>query len=174
VVIAELHPESPFAAAGLRVGDVVLAVDDMPVNTPPEMLFRMSVRGVGQGARITYASRGEERQAEVAMIAPPERPARDPVTLGEETVLPGLALERVNPAVAAEAGLPLLAEGVLVRDPGPWGARAGLRAGDLLRAINGQVITAPDEVAPALARAVPRIAVEAERGGRRLLLRFRV
>ena len=174
VVIAELHPESPFAKAGLRVGDVVLAVDGQPVNTPPEMLFRMSIRGLGHVARISYASDGEEREAEVAMIAPPEVPAREAVSLGEDAVLPGLALSRVNPAVAAEFGLSLDASGVLVTDPGPWGARAGLRAGDILRGINGVPVEAPGDVDRALRRAAPRVAIEAERGRRRLLLRFRV
>ncbi len=174
VVIADLHPESPFAKAGLRVGDVVLAVDGQPVNTPPEMLFRMSIRGVGHMARVTYASGGEEHEAEVAMIAPPEVPPRAAVSLGEDAVLPGLALSRVNPAVAADYGLPMDAEGVLVTDPGPWGARAGLREGDILRSINGTAIEAPADVDRALRRAGPRVAIEAERGRRRLLLRFRV
>ncbi|KID12591.1 trypsin-like peptidase domain-containing protein [Ponticoccus alexandrii] len=174
VVIADLHPESPFAKAGLQVGDVVLAVDGQPVNTPPEMLFRMSIRGLGHMARVTYASGGEEREAEVAMIAPPEVPARAAINLGKDAVLPGLALSRVNPAVAADYGLPMDAEGVLVTDPGPWGARAGLREGDILRSINGTAIEAPADVDRALRRAAPRVAIEAERGRRRLLLRFRV
>lgn len=174
VVIADLHPQSPFAEAGLAVGDVVLAVDGQPVNTPPEMLFRMSIRGLGHAARVSYASGGEEHDAQVAMIAPPEVPARAAVSLGEDAVLPGLSLARVNPAVAVEYGLPMDATGVLVTDPGPWGARAGLREGDILRGINGVPIETPSEVDRALRRAAPRVAIEAERGRRRLLLRFRV
>ncbi|MCR8550933.1 trypsin-like peptidase domain-containing protein [Salipiger sp. P9] len=173
VLIADLHPQSPFARAGLEVGDVVLEVDGQPVNTPPEMLFRMSVRGLGHRAQIRYLHDGTPRQAEVEMIAPPETPPRDAVILGETAVLPGLALARINPAVSAELGLPLPGEGIVVTDPGPYGARIGLRPGDVLRAINGRDIAAPDDVGRLLERAAPRVQIDAQRGAGRVSLRFR-
>ncbi|WP_121631249.1 trypsin-like peptidase domain-containing protein [Tropicibacter alexandrii] len=174
VVITELHPQSPFAEAGLRRGDVVLEVDGQPVNAPAEMLFRMSIRGIGQDARIGYASGGDLHEAMVPMIAPPDRPDRRAVSLGESAVLPGLKLALVNPAVAAELGLPMQAEGVAVIDPGPYGARVGLVAGDILRGINGRIVRQPGDVAAMLRLAAPRVQLEAERGNRRLLLRFRL
>ena len=173
VVIAALHPESPFADAGLTPGDVVLEVDGLPVNTPAEMMFRMSVRGIGEAADVTFARQGARLRARVAMIAPPDRPARDVQTLSERDVLPGLVLANANPAVADEFGLPLEAEGVVVLDPGPFGARVGLRRGDLLRAINGQGLRTSATAADILGRAAPRFAIEVQRGGQRLLLRFR-
>ncbi|KUF12500.1 trypsin-like peptidase domain-containing protein [Pseudoponticoccus marisrubri] len=174
VVIAQLHPASPFAEAGLQVGDVVLEVDGLPVNTPAEMLFRMSIRGIGQAAAISYMRGGNAATAEIAMIAPPDTPPRDAVTLPEGAVLPGLALARINPAVTTELGLPIGLQGIIVLDPGPYGARAGLQRGDILRAINGRAVTTPREVDRRLRRAAPRIELETQRGDRRLLLRFRV
>lgn len=173
VLIAALHPQSPFAAAGIEVGDVVLEVDGQPVNTPPEMLFRMSVAGLGHVAKIRYLHDGTPQETEVGMIAPPEVPARDAVTLGERDLLPGLALARINPAVGAELNLPLSGEGVVVTDPGPYGARIGLRPGDILRGINGKAVEAPGDVAPLLNRAGSRVQLDAQRGGSRLSLRFR-
>ena len=174
MVITDMHRQSPFAQAGLRRGDVVLDVDGQPVNSPAEMLFRMSIRGIGHAARIGYASGGTVKEAMVDMIAPPETPARGTVSLGETAVLPGLKLARVNPAVAAELGLPMQADGVVVMDPGPYGARVGLVPGDILRGINGRRVDVPADVDPMLRRAAPRIQLEAERGNRRVLLRFRL
>ncbi|WP_417743362.1 trypsin-like peptidase domain-containing protein [Salipiger sp.] len=173
VLIAAIHPESPFAKAGLGVGDVVLAVDGQPVNTPPEMIFRMSVAGLGHVARIRFLQDGETREAEVEMIAAPETPPRDAVTLGERAVLPGLALARVNPAVVTEFDLPMSAEGVVVTEPGPYAVRIGLRRGDIVLKIDGRAVTDPDGVDRLLRRAAPRVAIEALRGSRRVLLRFR-
>jgi S1-C subfamily serine protease len=48
VVITELHDESPFRLAGLRSGDVVLAIEGEPVNSPPELIFRLAARGIGK------------------------------------------------------------------------------------------------------------------------------
>ena len=174
VVIAQMHPASPFARAGLQVGDVVRAVDGLPVNTPPEMLFRMSVRGLGHAARVDYLRDGTPREAEVTMIAPPDSPPQERTTLDERAVLPGLTVARVNPAVLAELGLVDGPEGVVVLDPGPWGARIGLQRGDILRAVNGREVKAPGDVDPLLRRAAPRLQIDALRGGTRLALRVRL
>jgi Do/DeqQ family serine protease len=173
VVLTDLHSASPFASAGLRPGDVVLGVDGEPVNTPNEMLFRMSVRGIGAEARIIYARQGDLREAMVPMIAAPDDPPRDATTLTDRQVLPGLHLSRINPAVVAELGLPFDSQGIVVLDPGPFGARAGLQSGDILRSVNGRAVTDPAQVGPLLRRAAPRIQIEAQRGLRRLILRFR-
>lgn len=174
VVLSDLHPASPYASAGLRVGDVVTMVDDQPVNTPPEMMFRMAIRGIGATARVTFQRGGQERSVDVAMIAPPDDPPHTPVTLGPDEVLHQMAVGRINPAVADALGLPLVSEGVVVTDPGPLGARAGLRAGDIILGINRFAITLPNEVGPALRASAPRIQIEVLRGNRRVVLRFRV
>ena len=174
VVVSALHPQSPFAVAGLRVGDVVLSVDGLPVNAPEEMIFRMSVRGIGAQASVGYSRGGGVSEVEVPMIAPPETPAREALTLSERAVLPGLALARVNPAVASEFDLPFDITGVAVTEAGSWGRRAGLRAGDVILGVNGREVSRPAEVDRALRRAAPRIQLEVAREGRRLALRFRV
>lgn len=174
VLISRLDAQSPFASAGLQVGDVVLEVDGLPVNTPPEMLFRMSVAGIGHDARIRFLRDGESREAEVRMITAPDLPDREAVTLPDGAVLPGLAISRLNPAVIEELGLPLAGEGIVVTDPGPYGARAGLQRGDVLRAINGDAIGSPADVAPMLEAAVPRIRLDAQRGNARITLRIRL
>ncbi len=174
VVVVQMHPASPFATAGLEAGDVVLTVDGQPVNTPAEMLFRMSVRGIGEAAEITFTRGGRTRSADVTMMRPPADPPSDPVTSDERAVLPGLTVARLNPAVADEFGLPFGATGIVVIDPGPYGVRAGLQSGDIIRAINGLAPRAPSDVDRILKRAAPRIQIEAQRGNRRIALRFRV
>jgi Do/DeqQ family serine protease len=174
VVIVDLHPASPFAQAGLRPGDVVLEVDGQPVNTPAEMMFRMSVRGIGATAQMTYTRQGGVRSAEVAMIAPPEDPPRDAVILDQNSVLPGLHVARLNPAVATELGLSPQAQGIIVLETGPFANRIGLQRGDILLAINGRTLSAPGQLDRQLRRAAPRVRIDAQRGTRRLSLRFRL
>ncbi|MDO6584074.1 trypsin-like peptidase domain-containing protein [Salipiger sp. 1_MG-2023] len=173
VLISAVHPASPFAKAGLKVGDVILKVDGLPVNTPPEMLFRMSVRGIGHVADVDYLSGGAERSAQVEMIAAPETPARAAVTLGAREVLPGLSLSRINPAVETELGMSFTEDGVIVTDPGPYGTRIGLRPGDMLLAIGNGAVTAPSDVGPLLRKAAPNVTIILKRGTSRVSLRFR-
>lgn len=173
VVLTNLHPASPFGRAGLRPGDVVLTVDGQPVNTPNEMLFRMSVRGIGARAEVIYARDGAARTAVVEMIPAPDDPPREEIVLNDRAVLPGLRVARVNPAVISELGLPFDSAGIVVVDPGPFGLRAGLQPGDILRAINSARVETPRQVGTLLRRAAPRIQIEAQRGLRRIVLRFR-
>ncbi len=173
VILTALHPASPLSAAGMTVGDVVVEVAGQPVNTPAEMVFRMSVRGLGKTVDMGYLHEGALKRATVALIAPPDDPPRDARVLGEREVLTGLEVARINPAVSADLNLPLTAEGVVVVDPGPLGRRVGLQTGDILRGIGRIAITHPDDIGPALRRAAPSIAIQAERRGQRLILRFR-
>lgn len=174
VVISDLHDLSPLAEAGLRVGDVVTHVDGDEVNSPAEMKFRMSVAGVG-GTSVLTRLRGEDREdVEVALIKAPETPAAEETTLDDRTVLPELKVSGVNPAVITKLGLRLTQTGVVVIDPGPYGARAGLRTGDVLDAINGAAIERPRDVVQALTDPSRRVQMTIQRGGRTLSLRFRL
>lgn len=97
VVLTGLHPESPFAKAGLRRGDVVIELGGAPVNTPQEMLFRLSAEGVGGEIGLRYLRDGRGFEARLALIAPPETPPRDPVTIAGRSVLAGLSVVNLNP-----------------------------------------------------------------------------
>jgi len=170
VLIVNLHPQSPFAMAGFAVGDIVTAVDGQPVNTPPEMMFRMSVAGLGQGADITRLRDGALRTITVTMATAPETPARDSRRLGDASALPGLVVETINPGVIAEFGLPLHASGALVAQPGPLGARLGVQPGDIVVQANGQAVAN----SASLAQRGVVIDLQILRGQQRLSLRARL
>jgi len=174
VVLTGLHPDSPFAAAGLKVGDVIVSLNGDQVNTPQEMMFRMASVGVGGTMAVRYLHKGTVRKARFALIAPPETPARDPVTAAKRSDLAGLAVVNINPAVTEEYDLGATAKGVLVTDPGTIGARAGLRVGDVLVQVNRTKIRTTRDVSRAIRPGTHRWAIEYLRGGRRGLLRFRL
>ncbi|MGC9369533.1 MAG: trypsin-like peptidase domain-containing protein [Paracoccaceae bacterium] len=174
VVLTELHPESPFRKAGLDVGDVITELEGEPVNSPQEMLFRMSAEGTGGEMQITYLREGDAKHATIPLVAPPETPARAPVTVGERRVLAGLSVININPAVVAEYGLPQSAKGVLVTDPGRVAGRVGLRPGDILLRINDTGIAVTDDLRAATRTDTRGWRIEYLRDRRRGVLRFRV
>ncbi len=174
MVIAAMHAESPFRAAGLRPGDVVVSLDGLPVNGPQEMLYHMSVRGIGETVAVDYVRDGQPGSAEVSLIAPPEIPARDARRIGGEVPLNGLSVSNLNPAVIDEMDLPFDAEGVVVTAAEGFAARAGLRPGDVLLEINGRPIATTAEVARAARDRTRNWAIRLVREGRQRLLRFRI
>ena len=73
VVIAEMHPASPLRRAGLRPGDVVIALDGEPVQSPEEFAFRLAAMGLGGDAEVVYVRRGRDRTARFDLVPQPNR-----------------------------------------------------------------------------------------------------
>jgi Do/DeqQ family serine protease len=174
VLLVDLHPDSPFAAAGVRPGDVVLSIAGEATNTPQEMIFRLSALGVGATASVTYLHEKGTSTVDVALIAPPESPPRDPVSITGASALRGLSVARINPALAAEIALPTDATGVVVTQVQDLAAQIGLRPGDVLLTINDRAIAAPQDVAEAAQELTRRWAIDVNRGGQIVRLRFRL
>ena len=173
VVISAIHPLSPFARAGLTAGDIVLAVDGLPVNAPAEMLHHMSVRGVGEDSEITFLSGGSVATTSVSLIEAPDDPPSDPRTIREGT-LAGLSVATINPAVSARFALPTEAQGVIVTEVAGPLRRVGLKAGDLIGSINGEAVASSADVERLGTSTSRSWRIEGVSNGRRFTYRFRI
>jgi len=175
VMVSDLHPESPFAAAGLGVGDVIVAIDGAPTDSPQEVMFRLAALGIGREVTVDYLHDGDREQTTVTLIAPPDSPDRDTRDLGEGSVLQGATVARINPAVAAELDLPdSVPSGVVVMAARGLAARVGLQPGDVLTAINGRPVESPADAEDLSQANTRRWGIEVLRAGEPLLLRFRI
>ncbi|MEC9435001.1 MAG: trypsin-like peptidase domain-containing protein [Pseudomonadota bacterium] len=173
LVISKLHPLSPFAAAGLARGDVILAIDGRPVEAQAELEFRLAALGLGKAAQVDFLSGGKPGRASLTLVPAPETPARDPQRIGGDTPMAGLTVANINPALGHELGLPLGTEGVAVIDAAPPSTRAGFRKGDVIRAINGREVDSAAELARIARRGPEAFDIRIERDGRVGALRFR-
>jgi Do/DeqQ family serine protease len=174
IIVSDLHPESPFLAAGLEASDVILEVDGLPVNTPAEMVFRMSVAGLGNQASVLVAREGEVTSYDVDLGSAPENPPRHTIEAGRKSAIPGVVMSNINAAVVWEFNLPFNIEGVVVETPGAVGSRLGLRAGDVLRVIDGEEVSSTKEADHALRNASKRLTLEVQRGTQRVVMRIRL
>ncbi|UXX84394.1 trypsin-like peptidase domain-containing protein [Roseovarius pelagicus] len=174
IIISDIHPASPFVTHGFAPGDVILAVGGEEVNTPAEMIYRMSVAGLGASVQVAARIGGKAQTFDMILAAAPETPPRASLETSAKAAVPGMQVSNINPGVLAEYDLPLSAAGVLVERPGQVGLRAGLRQGDLLLSVNGTQITDTASANAALEGARHRLALEIQRGTRRMMLRFRL
>jgi serine protease Do len=148
--IRSVEDGSPAARAGLKVGDVVTALDGRPIDNASTLTTELAQRKPGDKVRLTIVRGGQQRDVTVE-LAEFER-TRQTADRGQA---PGSARDRLSfdvealpPAVAQNLGF-RAGEGVVIKDVSPYGpaARAGLRPGQIILRINDQDVKTPRDVA---------------------------
>ena len=165
-LIAEVEPNSPAAAAGLRKGDVVTALNGHPVRAPAELRARLGVVPAGESVDLKL-QRGKETQTVRAQIG----------EIDKTQTAGGQSLAELNGAALAEVerkGLPGKNRALLVTkvDPGSPAFGHGIRPGDLIIGVNQRRVTTAPELAKAL-RASGRLALNVVRGDFLLTIQLR-
>ena len=152
-LINALHPASPLKKAGVKVGDVILSLNDKEIRDASEMKFRMATVPLGDKAKVTLMRQDQKLNVYVEAMAPPEDPPRDETSLSGEHALNGAVVGNVNPAVALELGLSSDAQGIVVLKVARASRAARvLSPGDLLVEINGRKINDVKDIEKALNR----------------------
>lgn len=173
VVVTALHPQSPFGAAGIMQGDVILVLGGAAVNSPQEVMYRLAVVGPGQEVNVTYSRAGQSRQVSLRLdVAPEGTGAALNISAGG---LAGLSVAEIDPALIAEMGLPLSATGVVVTHVEGILLRSGLQPGDQIMGINGAPVGSVAEVAEAARQRGRGWSLDILRGGvQPIRLQFRL
>jgi S1-C subfamily serine protease len=171
-LITQLHPASPFAAAGMTTGDLILSVGGQPVLSGPDMEARLTALGVGAEAEIVWRREEEIARTTVALIAAPGAESVI-VQVSGATPFHGITLSDLSPRLIEDLNLPLDAEGVVVVSTSATAGRGALQAGDILLAVNGQTVAAADHAAAVLSAPAPEWEIVLLRDGRQVLLRLR-
>lgn len=165
-LVSDLQSGSPAGSAGIRSGDIIVAVNGERIDGPRELARKIAAFGPDKQVELTYLRDGREQRANVRLGALPaetqQRADRSP-SQPERNALTGLGLT-LAPASSLGAGR----EGVVIAEVEPDGAAAksGLKQGDIILDAGGQPVTRPADVASALA------AVRKD-GRRALLLRVK-
>jgi len=167
VVVSKLVAESPLAKAGLKTGDVVTSLNGRPVEDMEALRFRIATLAVGSKAVFGIVRAGAAQDIEVTLIAPPENPPRNETVLGARTILAGVKVANLSPAVAEELGLLDTAHGVVVLGrKGDYGL--DVRAGDQIVAVNEVAITSVTVLQETLKQPYRRWQLQLRRNGQML------
>ena len=168
-LVAKVHAKGPAAKAGLRAGDVVVSVDDKPVQDPQAFQYRFLTKGIGGATQLGVLRKGQQIKTSIALIAPVEDPPRDARELQGRHPLTGSTVANISPAVAAEVGIDDdMREGVVVlevKDQTP-AARLGVKRGDIVVGINDEKVKSVAQLAAALDAAGGGWRLSVERGGK--------
>jgi serine protease Do len=142
VLVTEIHALSPAREAGLMIGDIILAVDGFRVDEPQALRYRIATRNLSDEAGLSVIRHRSPMRMIVALRAPPQEPPPDVTWPSGLSRFAGAKLASLSPALAEEIGLDSGISGVAVLDidPGSAADRLGLRAGDIVREVDGRRI----------------------------------
>lgn len=167
VVIKSVREGSPLAEAGLKVGDIITAVNGVEVNNPEALRFRVGTQNVGSKASFTFLRRGARDDAIITLIAAPEIPSRQALTLKGRTPFSGAEVVNLSPAVMDELGYNGRTEnGVIITSVqrGSLANRLGFKPGDVILEVNRQPIAEVNDLAKAMASEQARWRISLLRG----------
>ena len=173
MIISELHELSPFSKVGIGVGDIITKVDGLDINSPAEMLYRMSVVGIGTAVDVSYLSQGILKSSKIDLVEMQNWEAKQ-VTLGPEFIFLDLHISELTPEFQSKFGLSFSSDGLIVLDPGRIASRLGLRRGDLLREVNRKPVATIEDAISAISFIKSSGSITIIRSGRRVSLRFRL
>ncbi|MEE2689936.1 MAG: DegQ family serine endoprotease [Pseudomonadota bacterium] len=167
-IVTDVWPGGPAAQAGLKIGDVITAINNEPVYDSPTLRYRVGVRSDGDQATIAYMRNGKPATATVGLKLPPDEPGRDPTTFSGANPLDGVTVDNLSPRFNEEVGLDAFRTGVVVTEvtPRSFAARRGLRRGFRILSYNGVKITSAAQLKREMAKPATRWEFDIDTGDR--------
>jgi serine protease Do len=140
---------SPGAKAGLRPGDVVVALDGKPIDDATELTAQLAQHKPGDRVSLTIIRRGNRQDVSV-QLGEFQR-STDSTAVGGESVSPaarlGFEVAPLTPQLAQQLGTKVQ-EGIVITRVSPVhpAAFAGVQPGQVILSINDQPVTSTSDV----------------------------
>lgn len=171
--VDKVIPESPAERAGLQSGDVIVGIDDQPVQSRRELAQAIRRRGAGSAVSVSVLREGNLRKLSAVLT---ERQDKGPVVSWRlevpslwnqnerpeeqikihRIVLPpqldlGLVVDPLTPQLAKYFKCPT-EHGLLIRTvlPDSPASRVGFQAGDVLTQVNGRDVSSHVDIRESL------------------------
>jgi serine protease Do len=179
VVISDVLPGGPAEAAGLKIGDIVLSVDDRPIETLPAFMGQLYLHPPDKVLKLQVMRDGQKKVLNIPVLEESHR-MDQLLDLGqtEKNLVPQLAILAIAIDDQVRSMIPDLRipSGVVVvgRAADLFGPDIGLANGDVIHAVNNRPVDTVDNLRSGLKqlKAGDPVALQIERGGKLQFLAF--
>jgi Do/DeqQ family serine protease len=140
-LVANVVAGSPGARAGLKVSDLIVAVDGQAIEDPNAFDYRFATHPLGGTAGIDVQRAGKPVRLMVPLETAPDG-GRNEIVIKSRSPFEGAKVANISPAVADELHLDADTEGVVVTELGDdtTAANIGFQKGDIIVSVNNQKI----------------------------------
>ena len=168
-LVVSVSPATPAERAGLKTGDLILAVDGQPVEDPNAFDYRFATKPLGGTAQVGVLRGGRETRVSVALETAPDTRGEELVVRSRSPFL-GARIANLSPALADELGIDGSTAGVAIVDisDGSVAANLGFKRGDLILSVNGQRISSTQDLERVIKNPKRLWRVTIERGGQQI------
>ncbi|HEY0329234.1 MAG TPA: DegQ family serine endoprotease [Rhodopseudomonas sp.] len=146
-LVASVTAGSPSARAGLKLSDLIVAIDGFTVDDPNAFDYRFATRPLGSTAQIDVQRGGKLVKLAIPLETAPDT-GRDEIVVKSRSPFQGAKIANISPALADELRLDPSIEGVVVidlADDAP-AASVGFQKGDIIIAVNNKKIARTSEL----------------------------
>ncbi|SDH66268.1 DegQ family serine endoprotease [Propionivibrio dicarboxylicus] len=167
-LVSSVEGGSPAAKAGLEPGDVILSLNGKEVSSSSELPPLVAAIRPGDGAKLQVWRKGASREIEVKVGSQKE----EKLASGEskESAATGRLGLAVRSLTAEERRQNDGKAGLRVENASGAAARAGIRPGDVVLAVNGEPVTTPEQLKAIVGKAGKRVALLIQRDEARLFV----
>lgn len=168
-LVVNVTPNSPAAKSGLKVSDLVTAIDGQVIDDPNAFEYRFATRPLGGTTQLDAQRGGKPVKLSVALEAAPDT-GRDEIVLKGRSPFQGAKVANISPALADELRLDSSIEGVVITELAETAtaANVGFQKGDLILAVNGVKIGKTSDLAKITADGARLWRIVVVRGGQQI------
>jgi len=148
-LVNDVQADGPAEAAGIRRGDVILAVNGVAVQSGNDLRNQVSSLAPGSAADVSLLRDGRKQSVSVKLGEVEARMTRDDDSSGRgETGSLGIRVTPLTPELASRLEVPASTAGLVVDqvDPNGVAAAAGIQPGDIIRQIDGKPVKSPSDL----------------------------
>jgi len=153
-LVGEVEPATPAARAGLKRGDVILAVNGQPVTSANDLRLRVSQTAPGSNVKLEISREGKTQDVTVTLGELPEKAEKTGPEENQGGGLEGVDVQPLTPDLAEQLQLPAGTHGAVVTSVDAASPAANnLQRGDVIQEVNHKPVNSIEDYRQAIAAA---------------------
>lgn len=147
-LVQSVTPDGPADRAGLRPGDVVLAMNGAAIEHPDALGYRLATQAIGSEASLEVLSQGRERTVAIELVRAPEGASTAEIVIDGRSPFAGAKVAVLSPRLAQRLGIRSDSSGVAILEIARNSPAAGFGflPRDIVREVNGETIDSAEKL----------------------------